>query len=77
MLIPHITCSVDVNGQYDCFLCLEGFHNRILFPLLSRIMFISRITYVPAEHLEEFRLGFGQQSGGIMALDIFSSYTGR
>ncbi|XP_076420541.1 multiple PDZ domain protein isoform X17 [Peromyscus maniculatus bairdii] len=35
------------------------------------------ITYVPAEHLEEFRLGFGQQSGGIMALDIFSSYTGR
>uniref|UniRef100_A0A8C8VSC4 Multiple PDZ domain protein n=1 Tax=Peromyscus maniculatus bairdii TaxID=230844 RepID=A0A8C8VSC4_PERMB len=36
-----------------------------------------KITYVPAEHLEEFRLGFGQQSGGIMALDIFSSYTGR
>ncbi|XP_059110465.1 multiple PDZ domain protein [Peromyscus eremicus] len=36
-----------------------------------------KITYVPAEHLEEFRLSFGQQSGGIMALDIFSSYTGR
>ncbi|XP_012977530.1 multiple PDZ domain protein isoform X5 [Mesocricetus auratus] len=35
------------------------------------------ITYVPAEHLEEFRVSFGQQSGGIMALDIFSSYTGR
>ncbi|XP_052570952.1 multiple PDZ domain protein isoform X9 [Peromyscus californicus insignis] len=35
------------------------------------------ITYVPAEHLEEFKLSFGQQSGGIMALDIFSSYTGR
>ncbi|XP_036035556.1 multiple PDZ domain protein isoform X9 [Onychomys torridus] len=35
------------------------------------------ITYVPAEHLEEFRLSFSQQSGGIMALDIFSSYTGR
>ncbi|XP_052570955.1 multiple PDZ domain protein isoform X10 [Peromyscus californicus insignis] len=36
-----------------------------------------KITYVPAEHLEEFKLSFGQQSGGIMALDIFSSYTGR
>ncbi|XP_036035558.1 multiple PDZ domain protein isoform X11 [Onychomys torridus] len=36
-----------------------------------------KITYVPAEHLEEFRLSFSQQSGGIMALDIFSSYTGR
>ncbi|XP_057640811.1 multiple PDZ domain protein isoform X12 [Chionomys nivalis] len=36
-----------------------------------------KITYVPAEHLEEFRVSFGQQSGGIMALDIFSSYTGR
>ncbi|XP_029332736.1 multiple PDZ domain protein isoform X7 [Mus caroli] len=35
------------------------------------------ITYVPAEHLEEFRVSFGQQAGGIMALDIFSSYTGR
>lgn len=51
--------------------------SRTLFPLLSRTMFISRITYVPAEHLEEFRISFGQQSGGIMALDIFSSYTGR
>jgi multiple PDZ domain protein len=40
-------------------------------------MFIPRITYVPAEHLEEFRVSFGQQAGGIMALDIFSSYTGR
>uniref|UniRef100_A0A673TZC0 Multiple PDZ domain protein n=1 Tax=Suricata suricatta TaxID=37032 RepID=A0A673TZC0_SURSU len=35
------------------------------------------ITYVPAEHLEEFKINLGQQSGGIMALDIFSSYTGR
>ncbi|KAM5261578.1 multiple PDZ domain protein isoform 4-T5 [Hipposideros larvatus] len=35
------------------------------------------ITYVPVEHLEEFRISLGQQSGGIMALDIFSSYTGR
>nr|XP_040141747.1 multiple PDZ domain protein isoform X15 [Ictidomys tridecemlineatus] len=36
------------------------------------------ITYVPAEHLEEFRISLGQQSdGGIMALDIFSSYAGR
>ncbi|XP_021108511.1 multiple PDZ domain protein isoform X3 [Heterocephalus glaber] len=35
-----------------------------------------KITYVPAEHLEEFRINVGQQSGGIMALDIFSSYTG-
>ncbi|XP_033613551.1 multiple PDZ domain protein isoform X5 [Fukomys damarensis] len=36
-----------------------------------------KITYVPAEHLEEFRRSVGQQSEGIMALDIFSSYTGR
>ncbi|KAM5331379.1 multiple PDZ domain protein isoform 3-T5 [Glossophaga mutica] len=36
-----------------------------------------RITYVPAEHLEDFRINLGQQPGGIMALDIFSSYTGR
>ncbi|KAF5912793.1 hypothetical protein HPG69_007783 [Diceros bicornis minor] len=36
-----------------------------------------KITYVPAEHLEEFRMSLGQQSGGLMALDIFSSYTGR
>ncbi|XP_052032634.1 multiple PDZ domain protein isoform X1 [Apodemus sylvaticus] len=36
-----------------------------------------KITYVPAEHLEEFRVSFGQQAGGIMALDIFSSYPGR
>uniref|UniRef100_A0A8C9A524 Multiple PDZ domain protein n=1 Tax=Prolemur simus TaxID=1328070 RepID=A0A8C9A524_PROSS len=35
------------------------------------------ITYVPAEHLEEFKMSLEQQSGGIMALDIFSSYTGR
>ncbi|XP_012625077.2 multiple PDZ domain protein isoform X2 [Microcebus murinus] len=36
-----------------------------------------KITYVPAEHLEEFKMNLEQQSGGIMALDIFSSYTGR
>ncbi|XP_042637235.1 multiple PDZ domain protein [Orycteropus afer afer] len=36
-----------------------------------------KIAYVPAEHLEEFRVSLEQQSGGIMALDIFSSYTGR
>ncbi|XP_008055719.1 multiple PDZ domain protein isoform X2 [Carlito syrichta] len=36
-----------------------------------------KITYVPAEHLEEFKISLGQQSGGMMALDIFSSYTGR
>ncbi|XP_015098168.1 multiple PDZ domain protein isoform X2 [Vicugna pacos] len=35
-----------------------------------------KITYVPAEHLEEFKVSLGQQSGGIMALDIFSSYAG-
>uniref|UniRef100_A0A452V1Q5 Multiple PDZ domain protein n=1 Tax=Ursus maritimus TaxID=29073 RepID=A0A452V1Q5_URSMA len=35
------------------------------------------ITYVPAEHLEEFKISLGQQSGGIMALDVFSSYSGR
>uniref|UniRef100_H0WTI1 Multiple PDZ domain protein n=1 Tax=Otolemur garnettii TaxID=30611 RepID=H0WTI1_OTOGA len=35
------------------------------------------ITYVPAEHLEEFKISLDQQSGGIMALDIFSSYAGR
>nr|XP_039330987.1 multiple PDZ domain protein isoform X1 [Saimiri boliviensis boliviensis] len=36
-----------------------------------------QITYVPAEHLEEFKISLGQQSGRMMALDIFSSYTGR
>ncbi|XP_040096323.1 multiple PDZ domain protein [Oryx dammah] len=36
-----------------------------------------KITYVPAEYLEEFKISLGQQSGGIMALDIFASYTGR
>nr|XP_020041623.1 multiple PDZ domain protein isoform X9 [Castor canadensis] len=36
-----------------------------------------KITYVPAEHLEEFRISLGPQSEGIVALDIFSSYTGR
>ncbi|ELV12893.1 Multiple PDZ domain protein [Tupaia chinensis] len=36
-----------------------------------------KITYVPTEHLGEFRISLEQQSGGIMALDIFSSYTGR
>ncbi|XP_036782534.2 multiple PDZ domain protein isoform X3 [Manis pentadactyla] len=36
-----------------------------------------KITYVPAEHLEEFKISLGEQSGGIIALDIFSSYTGR
>ncbi|XP_063450092.1 multiple PDZ domain protein isoform X9 [Pan paniscus] len=35
------------------------------------------ITYVPAEHLEEFKISLGQQSGRVMALDIFSSYAGR
>ncbi|XP_077004296.1 multiple PDZ domain protein isoform X2 [Tamandua tetradactyla] len=36
-----------------------------------------KITYVPAEHLEGFRISLGQQTGGAMALDLFSSYTGR
>ncbi|XP_036917857.1 multiple PDZ domain protein isoform X2 [Sturnira hondurensis] len=36
-----------------------------------------KITYVPAERLEDFRIQLGQQPGGVMALDIFSSYTGR
>uniref|UniRef100_A0A8C7EUS6 Multiple PDZ domain protein n=1 Tax=Neovison vison TaxID=452646 RepID=A0A8C7EUS6_NEOVI len=36
-----------------------------------------KITYVPAERLEEFKISLGPQSGGIMALDIFSSYSGR
>ncbi|XP_032156094.1 multiple PDZ domain protein isoform X3 [Sapajus apella] len=36
-----------------------------------------KITYVPAEHLEEFKISLGRQSGRMMTLDIFSSYTGR
>ncbi|XP_036116680.1 multiple PDZ domain protein isoform X1 [Molossus molossus] len=36
-----------------------------------------KITYVPAGHLEEFRISLGQRSGGAMALDIFSSYISR
>lgn len=47
------------------------------FFFFSWIVFCSRITYVPAEHLEEFKISLGQQSGGIMALDVFSSYSGR
>jgi hypothetical protein len=49
-------------------LFLFAFMDCVLFP---------RITYVPAEHLEEFRISLGPQSEGIVALDIFSSYTGR
>ncbi|XP_064237719.1 multiple PDZ domain protein isoform X11 [Aotus nancymaae] len=36
-----------------------------------------KITYVPAEHLEEFKISLGQQSGRMMTLDVFSSYAGR
>ncbi|XP_062064241.1 multiple PDZ domain protein isoform X4 [Lepus europaeus] len=36
-----------------------------------------KITYVPAEHLEEFRMSLGQQSGGITSLDALPSYTVR
>lgn len=65
-------------GSMAVFRVGEAFKtSRTLFPSLSQIVFLSRITYVPAEHLEEFRVSFGQQSGGMMALDIFSSYTGR
>ncbi|XP_045145126.1 multiple PDZ domain protein isoform X3 [Echinops telfairi] len=36
-----------------------------------------KVTYVPADHLEEFRVRLEQQAGGIMALSLFSSFTGR
>uniref|UniRef100_A0A7M4E6V4 Multiple PDZ domain protein n=1 Tax=Crocodylus porosus TaxID=8502 RepID=A0A7M4E6V4_CROPO len=33
------------------------------------------ITYVPAEHLEEYRASLGEQPEGAMPLDLFSSHT--
>ncbi|XP_019373138.1 PREDICTED: multiple PDZ domain protein isoform X11 [Gavialis gangeticus] len=33
------------------------------------------ITYVPAEHLEEYRASLGEQPEGTMPLDLFSSHT--
>uniref|UniRef100_A0A7M4E694 Multiple PDZ domain protein n=1 Tax=Crocodylus porosus TaxID=8502 RepID=A0A7M4E694_CROPO len=35
------------------------------------------ITYVPAEHLEEYRASLGEQPEGAMPLDLFSSHTVR
>ncbi|KAM9094648.1 multiple PDZ domain protein isoform X18 [Sarcophilus harrisii] len=36
-----------------------------------------KVTYVPAELLEEYRTNLGHQSGETMSLDVFSSYTAR
>ncbi|XP_036593733.1 multiple PDZ domain protein isoform X3 [Trichosurus vulpecula] len=36
-----------------------------------------KVTYVPAELLEEYRANLGHQSGEAMSLDMFSSYTAR
>ncbi|XP_053512269.1 multiple PDZ domain protein isoform X1 [Artibeus jamaicensis] len=36
-----------------------------------------KITYVPVERLEDFRVKLGGHPGGMMALDMFSSYAGR
>ncbi|KAM9675367.1 multiple PDZ domain protein isoform 2-T3 [Dama dama] len=69
----------------DCILCINeestiSLTNAQAQALLRRHSLIGpdiKITYVPAEYLEEFKISLGQQSGGIMALDIFASYTGR
>ncbi|XP_017907452.1 PREDICTED: multiple PDZ domain protein isoform X4 [Capra hircus] len=69
----------------DCLLCINeestiSLTNAQARALLRRHSLIGpdiKITYVPAEYLEEFKISLGQQSGGIMALDIFASYTGR
>ncbi|XP_060988544.1 multiple PDZ domain protein isoform X1 [Dama dama] len=69
----------------DCILCINeestiSLTNAQARALLRRHSLIGpdiKITYVPAEYLEEFKISLGQQSGGIMALDIFASYTGR
>nr|KAF6486001.1 multiple PDZ domain crumbs cell polarity complex component [Rousettus aegyptiacus] len=69
----------------DCILCINeestiSLTNAQARAMLRRHSLIGpdiKITYVPAEHLEEFRISLGQQSGGIMALDIFSPYAGR
>ncbi|XP_068946831.1 multiple PDZ domain protein isoform X17 [Petaurus breviceps papuanus] len=36
-----------------------------------------KVTYVPAELLEEYRANLGHQSGEAMSLDMFPSYTAR
>ncbi|XP_056661398.1 multiple PDZ domain protein isoform X39 [Monodelphis domestica] len=36
-----------------------------------------KVTYVPAELLEEYRTNLGRQSGEATSLDMFSSYTAR
>ncbi|XP_044795791.1 multiple PDZ domain protein isoform X11 [Bubalus bubalis] len=69
----------------DCILCINeestiSLTNAQARALLRRHSLIGpdiKITYVPAEYMEEFKISLGQQSGGIMALDIFASYTGR
>ncbi|XP_055284200.1 multiple PDZ domain protein isoform X3 [Moschus berezovskii] len=69
----------------DCILCINeestiSLTNAQARALLRRHSLIGpdiKITYIPAEYLEEFKISLGQQSGGIMALDIFASYSGR
>ncbi|XP_048205795.1 multiple PDZ domain protein isoform X3 [Perognathus longimembris pacificus] len=67
-------CILSVNEEST--ISLTNAQARAMLRRHSLIGSDIKITYIPAEHLEEFRISLGQQSGGIMALDIFSSYTG-
>uniref|UniRef100_A0A2K6GDQ0 Multiple PDZ domain crumbs cell polarity complex component n=1 Tax=Propithecus coquereli TaxID=379532 RepID=A0A2K6GDQ0_PROCO len=68
-------CILSINEEST--ISLTNAQARALLRRHSLIGPDIKITYVPAEHLEEFKMSLEQQSGGIMTLDLFSSYTGR
>ncbi|XP_019373137.1 PREDICTED: multiple PDZ domain protein isoform X10 [Gavialis gangeticus] len=72
-------------GVGDCILCINeesttNLTNAQARAMLRRHSLIGpeiNITYVPAEHLEEYRASLGEQPEGTMPLDLFSSHTVR
>ncbi|XP_019373136.1 PREDICTED: multiple PDZ domain protein isoform X9 [Gavialis gangeticus] len=70
-------------GVGDCILCINeesttNLTNAQARAMLRRHSLIGpeiNITYVPAEHLEEYRASLGEQPEGTMPLDLFSSHT--
>ncbi|XP_006864570.1 PREDICTED: multiple PDZ domain protein [Chrysochloris asiatica] len=68
-------CILSINEEST--LSLTNAQARAMLRRHSLIGPDIKITYVPAEHLEEFRISVEQQSGGMMSLDIFSSFTER
>uniref|UniRef100_A0A7M4E6E0 Multiple PDZ domain protein n=1 Tax=Crocodylus porosus TaxID=8502 RepID=A0A7M4E6E0_CROPO len=70
-------------GVGDCILCINeesttNLTNAQARAMLRRHSLIGpeiNITYVPAEHLEEYRASLGEQPEGAMPLDLFSSHT--